>query len=215
MKLSVKELAFVDNHVLVVNKPAGLPTQSRPSGGDSLEESAKKWIKNKYKKTGRVFLIPIHRLDLPVSGLVLCARTSKSLSRLQAQMRKSQIEKTYYACVEGKLKKKRGKLHHFLTHGNYRAHIVAQDQGKEAILFYRVLREQKKLSFLEIKLFTGRYHQIRAQFAYLGHPICGDVKYGAVSIREKGCIDLHHGKLAFYHPITSKKVILKSFPPFF
>jgi len=214
MKLSVKEPVFLDNHVLVVDKPAGLPTQPRPSGGDSLEEDAKNWIKKKYEKSGRVFLTPVHRLDLPVSGLVLFARTSKSLSRLQAQMRARQIHKTYYARVEGRLKKKKGILRHFLSHGSRRAHVVSSEKGKEAVLSYRVIKEWKEVSLLEVELHTGRYHQIRAQLSHLGHPICGDVKYGATFEGQEGNIDLHHGKLTFFHPISKEKITVKSRPRF-
>lgn len=215
MKSSVKEPILLDNHLLVLNKPAGVPTQQRPSGGQSLEDDAKRWIKQIFKKKGNVFLTPIHRLDCVVSGLVLFARTTKSLSRLQEQMRSKQIKKTYYARVENHLKKKKGDLHHFLAHGNYRASITQPSNGKQAHLSYRVLKEWKKTSLLEIYLHTGRYHQIRIQLSSIGHPICGDTKYGATFRGEKEQIDLHHGKLTFSHPITKETITLKSPPPFF
>jgi 23S rRNA pseudouridine1911/1915/1917 synthase len=212
MKLSVKDPLFLDNHLLVFNKPAGLPTQPSPSGGNSLEEEGKKWVKKKFQKPGNVFLTPIHRLDRPVSGLVLFARTSKSLSRLQAQMRARQIEKTYYAQVEGDVKESNGLLCHFLAHGNHKAYLTSKEEGKEARLSYVVISKRGKTSLLEICLHTGRYHQIRIQLATIGHPICGDVKYGAKKKKGEG-IDLHHGKLSFFHPITNEKVIVTS--PYF
>ncbi|WP_420421391.1 RluA family pseudouridine synthase [Simkania sp.] len=212
MKSSVKEPIYLDNHVFVVNKPAGLPTQPRPTGGESLEGDAKAWIKRKFHKVGNVFLTPVHRLDLLVSGLVLFARTSKSLSRLQAQMRGRKIRKTYFARVEGRLKVKKGVLRHFITHGNRRAQIVSHDQGKEAVLSYRVVKEWKDQTLLEVELHTGRYHQIRAQLSFMGHPICGDVKYGAKTQKDR--IDLHHGKLTFFHPISQEEITVKSPSPF-
>lgn len=212
MKSSVKKPIYLDNHVFVVEKPAGLPTQPRPSGGESLEGEAKAWIKQKFHKPGNVFLTPVHRLDLPVSGLVLFARTSKSLSRLQAQMRARKIHKTYYARVEGSLKVKKGCIRHFITHGKGRAKIVAQAQGKEAVLSYRTLKEWKDKTLLEVELHTGRYHQIRAQLSYMGHPICGDVKYGAKNPSDR--IELHHGKLTFFHPISQEEIVVKSPCPF-
>ena len=210
MKLFAKKPIYLDNHVFVVDKPAGIPTQPRPMGGESLEEEAKAWIKRKFQKAGNVFLTPIHRLDLPVSGLVLFARTSKSLSRLQAQMRARKIRKTYFARVEGRLKVKKGCLRHFITHGDRRAQIT--EQGKEAVLSYRVLKEWKDKTLLEIELHTGRYHQIRAQLSHMGHPICGDVKYGAKKSGER--IELHHGKLTFFHPISQEEITVESPPPF-
>lgn len=213
MKLLGKEpleVLLLDNHLLVVNKPAGLPKQPRPNGGDSLEEEAKTFVKQKFQKPGKVFLTPVHRLDVPVSGLVLFARTSKSLSRLQKQMRERQIHKTYYAKVEGHMKNKKGDLRHFLSHGDRRAHVTTPEEGKEARLSYLVLKEWKASSLLEIKLYTGRYHQIRAQLAFIGHPIYGDTKYGALSKGSDPRIDLHHGKLEFLHPVTQEKVIVKS-----
>ena len=212
MKSYVKEPIYLDNHVCVVNKPAGLPTQPRPSGGESLEGDIKAWIKQKFHKPGNVFLTPVHRLDLPVSGLVLFARTSKSLSRLQAQMRERKIRKTYFARVEGRLKEKEGCLRHFISHGSRRAQIVSQDQGKEAVLSYRVIKEWKDQTLLELELHTGRYHQIRAQLSFMGHPIRGDVKYGAKT--QEDHIDLHHGKLTFFHPISQEEITVESPPPF-
>lgn len=213
MKSSDKEPLFCDNHLLVVDKPANLPTQPRPTGGASLETEAKEWVKRKFHKKGNVFLTPVHRLDMPVSGLVLFARTSKALSRLQEQMREKQFEKTYIARVEGLLKKKEGKLRHFLSHGSHRAHVVSKEVGKEALLSYCVFKEDAGASWVKVELQTGRYHQIRAQFAQVGHPICGDRKYGAKGAAQLEGIDLHHGKLSFFHPISKERLTLKT--PFF
>ncbi len=191
------EVIFVDNHILVVSKPAGLSTQTH-GHMPSLEEEAKQWIKKKYNKPGAVFLQPIHRLDKSVSGLVLFARTSKALTRLQEQMRTLQIKKTYFAYVEGIPEPKEAALEHFLIHDAFRARI--SPEGKSARLSYRTLSTENNTSFLEIELHTGRYHQIRAQLAAIGHPILGDAKYGSTRTHHPG-IALHHGLLEFLHPV--------------
>lgn len=212
--LQPKQIVYLDSHLLVVKKPALITTQPTSQGGLSLEDQAKAFIKERFKKPGGVFLTPIHRLDYPVSGLVLFARTSKSLSRLQTQMRTRQIEKRYYARVKGHLKEKRGHLKHLLLHGRRRA-IISDHLGKESTLTYRVLKEWKESSLLEVHPHTGRYHQIRVQLSYLGHPIWGDTKYGFPSKSKSKKIDLHHGKLVFRHPITGVKISLVGFSGFF
>ena len=186
-------IVYCDNHLLVVNKPPGIATQP------DLEETAKAWVKKTYQKPGNVFLHPIHRLDKSVGGLVLFARTSKALSRLQALMRERKISKTYHALVEGRLSCKEGTLKHSLVHGDHKAFVSSQ--GKEAILHYRVLEEKDGCTHVTIDLETGRYHQIRAQFAATGHPILGDKKYGSTRHYPEG-IALCHVRLEFIHPIT-------------
>ncbi len=193
-------IIYCDNHLLVVSKPAGLSTQPH-DGEDSLSDRAKAWIKKEFQKPGSVFLEPIHRLDKPVSGLVLFARTSKALSRLQEMMRQHQIEKTYYAWIEGELPEPEGTLEHLLIHGDHRAHV--HPEGKLARLHYRQIAQGNGKTQLEIILETGRYHQIRAQFSAIGYPIVGDVKYGA---KAPGKIALHHGRLRFCHPVTKENL---------
>ena len=195
-----------DNHLLVVEKPAEVATQP------DLTEMGKAWIKKKYQKPGNVFLHPIHRLDKPVSGLVLFARTSKALSRLQEMMRERKIEKIYHALVEGKLPEAEGQLVHHLKHGSFRAEVSRE--GKEAVLDYRVLRQEKGITLLEIHLITGRYHQIRAQLADTGCPILGDEKYGSRRSWPKG-IALHSSELRCEHPVTHESLVLKRKPDFF
>ena len=192
---------YCDNHILALDKPAGVATQP------DFEEAAKAWIKAKYNKPGAVFLHPIHRLDKPVGGLVLFARTSKALSRLQEQMRERKIEKTYLAWVEGELPQSEGRLVHFLEHGSFQAYVSAQ--GKEAILDYKIVEQKSGLSLVEIQLVTGRYHQIRAQFAAVGCPIVGDEKYGSRHPWSNG-IALHHVRMRFTHPVTKETIALES-----
>lgn len=199
------DILYDDNHLLVINKPAEIATQP------DLTEIAKAWVKEKYKKPGAVFLHPVHRLDKPVSGLVLFARTSKALSRLQEMMRERRIEKKYVAIVEGQLPEKEGKLVHFLEHGSFQAFV--SKEGKEAVLLYRVLGSKKGGTLVEIDLVTGRYHQIRAQFSAVGCPIFGDEKYGSKKTWKPG-IALHHSELRFEHPVTHQIVELESPPAF-
>ncbi len=201
---SALEVLYEDNHIIVVNKPAGLLTQ--PSGTDqpSLEALVKAWIKEKYQKPGNVFLEAVHRLDKAVSGVVLFAKTSKALSRLNASMRSKETKKIYLAHVEGALSKSEGVLENYLIHDEYHATVVDANtkDAKLARLHYRVIGRDKDLSLVEIVLETGRYHQIRAQFAALGCPIVGDVKYGSKTPWKKEAIALHHQSLQIPHPIT-------------
>jgi len=184
-----------DNHILVAEKPAGIATQP------DFTDMVKVWVKKTYNKPGAVFLHPVHRLDKAVSGLVLFARTSKALSRLQAMMREHQIKKTYLALVEGKLPAKEGTLVHKLSHSTLRAKV--DPNGKEAILHYKVIKQENDSTLLEIHLVTGRYHQIRAQLAAIGCPIIGDEKYGSKKPWPKG-IALKATGLQFEHPVTKE-----------
>src|SRR3990167_1481144 len=206
MKLS-DSVIFCDNHLLIALKPCSLPTQPSPDGGESLEEFAKEWVKNKYQKPGNVFLHAVHRLDKPVSGLVLFARTSKALSRLNEKQRNFEIQRIYTAEVEGILPAKEGKLDHYLIHKEHRAILGrADDEGaKHARLIYHVLKFKEHTTLASIELETGRYHQIRAQFSAIGHPIVGDKKYGAKTGDGK-VIHLHCTQIGFEHPVTQEKI---------
>jgi 23S rRNA pseudouridine1911/1915/1917 synthase len=197
------QVVFCDNHVLVVDKPPMMVTQKTEGHETSLEEWAKAWVKEKYQKPGAVFLHAIHRLDKEVSGLVLFARTSKALSRLNQAMREGKIEKTYEALVEGVLADNEGTLSHDLEHKEHRAQVGT---GKKAVLHYRVLERNKDTTLVEITLETGRYHQIRAQFSAIRHPIVGDKKYGSKMINKKPGIALRNTRLVFPHPISGQSV---------
>jgi len=207
---SALEFLYDENHVLVVNKKAGLLTQPNQSSEKNLEDLAKGYVKEKKQKEGRVFLHALHRLDKPVSGIVLFAKTSKALSRLSESMRNREVEKMYLAKVEGHLEEKSGELIHFVTHGSHRA--LVGKEGKKAHLSYAVIQEEGDATLVEIVLHTGRYHQIRAQFSHIGHPILGDTKYGAKF--SEGNIALHHAKLTFPHPTTKELKTVTSNPPF-
>jgi len=211
MKLLDKEnILYLDNHIIVVEKEANLLTQPNDGEDISLEDMVKSWLKLECKKPGNVFLHAIHRLDKEVSGLVLFARTSKALSRLNEEMRKQKIERYYLAKVEGVIFPKNGTLSHYLKHESYRASVVSRQHSgaKEAILEYEILDHSGDISTLKIKLLTGRYHQIRAQLAAIGHPIIGDKKYG--SNKDNSRILLHHYVIKFIHPITKEFLEIKS-----
>lgn len=208
------EIIFSDNHVIVANKPAGLLTQP-DQGGDSLEDQLKSWVKQQYGKTGAVFLHCVHRLDRPVSGLILFAKTSKALSRLNEQSRNMEIQRIYIAEVEGILYHKTGELSHFMAHGDHRA-ILAKEgdpDAKKAVLSYEVLHCTPHSTRVRIALETGRYHQIRLQFSAIGHPILGDVKYGSKAGDGKR-IHLHCAQLAFLHPVTKELLKFDLSTPF-
>jgi len=203
--LDNENIVYSDNHLLVVEKPADMATQP------DLTELAKAYVKKKYNKPGNVFLHPAHRLDKAVSGLVLFARTSKALSRLQEMMRDRKIVKIYHALVEGELPAEQGMLVHHLIHGSFRAEV--SKAGKESILEYRVLKRERGATLLEIHLITGRYHQIRAQLSAIGCPVLGDEKYGSKKSWPKG-IALHHSEMRFEHPVTKESLVLKRKPHF-
>jgi len=206
------EVIYLDNHLLAAIKPAGLATQPHEKDSDHFLGRAKKWIKAKYAKPGNVFLEPVHRLDKPVGGIVLFARTSKALSRLQAQMREKEIEKTYLALIEGKLPSEQGTLEHFLLHASHRACIVSSQhpEGKLARLHYRVVHSDPTTTLIEISLETGRYHQIRAQLSAIKCPVVGDRKYGSQLPWEEDAIALHHLKMVLKHPVTLQELILEN-----
>jgi 23S rRNA pseudouridine1911/1915/1917 synthase len=203
---------FEDNHLLIVNKPAGWLTQPNGLGQESLEEFCKNWIKIKYQKPGNVFLMAVHRLDKPASGIVLFAKTSKALSRLNESMRNKKMKKVYYALIEGIPQVSEATLEHYLLHGDFQAVVVQAHipEAKLARLHYRVLKEHGIQALIEIDLDTGRYHQIRAQLAAMGHPIVGDAKYGNQRMYIEGGIALHHGHFEFPHPIQDKCVSIDS-----
>lgn len=210
------QIVYEDNHILVLNKPAGLLTQSDATGQTSLEEYVKEWIKQRDQKKGNVFLHAVHRIDKPVSGLVLFAKTSKALSRLNVQMRDKHMEKVYLAYVEGEGLPDEGELEHTLIHGEHRAELTHKDdpRGKRAHLYFSVIKRETQKTLVKIKLTTGRYHQIRCQFLAISHPIMGDVKYGASMPYSKEAIALHHTSFSIIHPTTQERLKFETSPSF-
>jgi len=222
-------ILYADNHLLAVNKPAGLLSQDSGTGLRNLEDWAREWVRKDKGKPGAVFLNAVHRIDRAVSGVVLFARTSKALSRLNEDIRNHNCRKIYHALVEAIPSKPADKLVHWLTHEHHRAEVcrAGDDGAQRAVLGYRTLdmegrppcrpcTEQNpslpepKLTLLEIDLETGRYHQIRAQLSAIGCPIAGDEKYGAQRKSEGGDIALHHRRLEVIHPTLKEPVIIEA-----
>lgn len=200
------EILFADNHVIAASKPAGIPTQPSDGHKDSFEGRVKQWLREKDGKTGNVFLHALHRLDTPVSGAVLFAKTDKALSRLNASMRDKKHKKIYLAVVEGVFKNTKGTLSHHHSHMRFMARITDKphEGSKEAVLSYEVKAVDGGRSLVEVTLDTGRYHQIRAQLAHIGHPIFGDEKYGSRNRMDNCAIALHHYRMAFVHPVSKE-----------
>ncbi len=201
-------ILYEDNHLLAVNKPAGLATQSSEHNSNSLEEEAKAYIKEAKQKPQGVYLHAIHRLDKPTSGVVLFAKTSKSLSRLQEMMRKHEMKKIYLALVEGTLKNPKGTLRHNLIHDEHKA--IVSSAGKPCELHYETVATIDGNTLVAIELITGRYHQIRAQFQAIHHPVLGDKKYGCHKPFHSDTIALHHHSLTFTHPVTHALLEIKA-----
>ncbi len=210
------EILYLDNHLIAVFKPAGLLTQADHTKEHSLMEKVRQWIREEYNKPGNIFLGMIHRLDRNVSGIVLFARTSKAASRLSRQFREGTPTKIYRAIVYGTLKEKRGTLIHYLRkEKSLKATVFPKEtpSAKRAELSYEVIESSENKSLIEVTLTTGRFHQIRAQLAFTGHPILGDVKYGAPDPLENNKIALHACKLVFNHPISNEETSLTAPEP--
>lgn len=207
---SSPRILLCDNHLLAVAKPGGMLTQPSPSSPVSLEAWAKDWVAREFHKPGAVFLHAVHRLDRPVSGVVLFARTSKALSRLNAAQRERRGEKEYRAVVHGEPVPAEGSWEDWLVHRRLHAAVAAADTpgARRARLRYRVLASRGGVSLVAVYLETGRYHQIRVQFASRSHPIVGDSKYDAPEELPAHAIALHHYRLVVPHPVRDARVDL-------
>lgn len=205
------EVLFEDNHLLIVNKKSGDIVQGDKTGDKPLSDVVKEYIKEKYNKPGEVFLGVVHRLDRPTSGVIIFARTSKALERLNKMLRERTISKTYWAVVKNTPLKEKDSLIHFLKKNpkNNKSTVFTKetDASKKAILHYSVIKKLDNYSLLEIDLETGRHHQIRAQLAYIGSPIKGDLKYGASRSNKDGSIHLHARKISFTHPVSKENIL--------
>lgn len=213
---------YEDNHLLILNKPSGLITQPSGTEQDSLELQAKTWLKQVYGKPGNVFLQAVHRLDKPVSGIVVFGKTSKALSRLNESIRNKKTKKKYCAWLERGPLSTEDTLEHFLIHDDHFARVVSESVSgaKLSRLHYRIVeygsKEKPEAVRVEIELETGRYHQIRAQFSAIGCPILGDKKYGSSYCQPLDTIALHHHSLELIHPILKTSFFVEApLPDFF
>ncbi|MFD1816045.1 ribosomal large subunit pseudouridine synthase D [Pseudarcicella hirudinis] len=210
-------VVYEDNHILVVNKRAGILVQGDSTGDKTLTDVLKAYIKQKYNKPGDVFLHPVHRLDRPVSGLVVFARTSKALERMTELFRKRNIQKTYWAITRRKPAVPQGKLVHWLVKDEARNVTKAFDfeveGSQKAELNYRLVGKINLHYLIEVEPLTGRPHQIRVQLASMGCPIRGDIKYGFDKPNQDGSINLHARRLFFTHPVQKIPLLCRAAVP--
>lgn len=208
------QVVYEDNHIIIVYKESGEIVQGDKTGDEPLAEKVKAYLKEKYAKPGLVFLGIVHRLDRPVSGLVMFARTSKALTRLNDMFRHGEIHKTYWAVVQDKPEESEGTLEHWLTRNEKQnktyAYYHEVPGSKKAILNYRMIGQTERYYLLEINLLTGRHHQIRCQLAEMGCPIKGDLKYGARRSNPDGSISLLAHRLEFIHPVKKEPIVVES-----
>lgn len=205
---------YEDNHIIIVNKTASEIVQGDKTGDTPLSETVKQYLKEKYQKPGNVFIGVTHRLDRPVSGLVVFAKTSKALSRLNEMFKKGEVQKTYWAVVKKSPKELEGELVNYLVRNEKQnksyAYEVEKPGSKKAILNYRVIGKSDNYYLLEVDLKTGRHHQIRCQLAKMGCPIKGDLKYGFPRSNPDGSICLHARYVRFIHPVSKELITVEA-----
>ena len=209
---------YEDNHIIIVNKTASEIVQGDKTGDVPLSETVKQYLKEKYHKPGNVFIGVVHRLDRPVSGLVVFAKTGKALSRLNEMFRNGEVKKTYWAIVKEAPAAEEGDLCHYLVRNEKQNKSYAYDTGKpgskKAVLHYRLVARSDNYYLLEVDLKTGRHHQIRCQLAKMGCPIKGDLKYGFPRSNPDGSISLHARRVRFVHPVSKELIDVEApLPP--
>ncbi len=212
------EILYEDNHLIAVNKTSSEIVQGDKTGDTPLSDLLKAWLKEKYAKPGNVFVGVTHRLDRPVSGVVLFAKTSKALARMNELFRTGGVKKTYWAIVKNRPPQEEGELVHWMVRNEKQNKSYAYDAekpgAKQAILHYRLIAYSDNYHLLEIDLKTGRHHQIRVQLSKMGCPIKGDLKYGAERSNPDGGISLHARSAAFTHPVSGEPIyIVAPVPP--
>lgn len=210
-------ILYEDNHLIVVNKLPSEIVQGDKTGDVPLSEDVKQYIKKKYGKPGNVYLGVIHRLDRPVSGVVVFARTGKALTRMNKLVKDRKIEKIYWAIVKNVPEHPEAELHHFLVRNERKnksfAYPAEKKGSKEAVLKYRIISKSKDYCLLEVNLMTGRHHQIRVQLSAIGCPIKGDLKYGFARSNKDASISLHARSVSFVHPVTKEPLTITARPP--
>ena len=208
------QVLYEDNHIIIVYKQSGEIVQGDKTGDKPLSETIKEWIKEKYAKPGNVFLGVVHRLDRPVSGIVVFAKTSKALSRLNNMFRNGEVRKTYWAMVQTAPNMPEATLTNWLVRNEKqnKSYVYKNEMpnAKQAILKYKTIGQTEHYTLLEVNLLTGRHHQIRCQLAAMGCPIKGDLKYGARRSNPDGSISLLSHKVEFIHPVSKQKIVVVS-----
>ena len=208
------EVIYEDNHIIIVNKQSGEIVQGDKTGDRPLSDIVKDYIKEKYAKPGAVFLGVVHRLDRPVSGLVVFARTSKALTRLNKMFAEGEVHKTYWAIVKRREGDEWHTLEHWLVRNEKQNKSYAYDHerpnAKKAVLKYRTIAHSDNYTLLEVRLLTGRHHQIRCQLAAMGCPIKGDLKYGAPRSNPDGSISLMARRVEFIHPVSKESITIEA-----
>lgn len=208
------QVIYEDNHIIIVNKSSSEIVQGDKTGDTPLSETVKEYLKEKYQKPGNVFLGVVHRLDRPVSGLVVFAKTSKALTRLNEMFRTGDVHKTYWAIVQQLPAEPCGELVHWMVRNEKQNKSYAYDRerkdAKKAILDYKVIAHSQNYHLLEVQLKTGRHHQIRCQLAKMGCPIKGDLKYGSPRSNPDGSICLHSRKVQFIHPVSKEMISVEA-----
>ena len=208
------QVLYEDNHIIIVYKQSGEIVQGDKTGDKPLSETIKEWIKQKYAKPGNVFLGIVHRLDRPVSGIVVFAKTSKALSRLNNMFRNGEVRKTYWAMVQTAPNMPEATLTNWLVRNEKqnKSYVYNNEMSnaKQAILKYKTIGQTEHYTLLEVNLLTGRHHQIRCQLAAMGCPIKGDLKYGARRSNPDGSISLLSHKVEFIHPVSKQKIVVVS-----
>ncbi|HHW69236.1 MAG TPA: RluA family pseudouridine synthase [Tenericutes bacterium] len=201
-------ILYEDNHILVVEKPINVPVQLDSSNDKDLHSMLKEYIKEKYNKPGNVYLGIVHRLDRPVGGVMVFAKTSKAANRITSQIKQYQFEKIYHAVIDGNILEEKGLLKDKLLKNNHTNIVRVDENGKDSELEYEVLMKKSNLTLVKINLKTGRSHQIRVQFSSRNYPLYGDQKYN-FKVKEKEQIALFASSLSFYHPITKERMTFK------
>ena len=204
------EVIYEDNHIIIVNKAPGEIVQGDKTGDVPLVEIVKEWLKEKYNKPGNVFCGVVHRLDRPVGGLVIFAKTSKALARMNDMFRNGEVEKTYWALSRNRPPQEQARLEHYITstekNNKSYASLTPKKDSKKAVLSYKLLGASDRYNLIEVKLETGRKHQIRVQLSAIGCPIKGDLKYGDKRSNQDGSISLIARHIHFIHPVSGKEI---------
>lgn len=217
MKLQNSDILFEDNHLIIVNKPCGILVQGDKTGDTPLLDIIKEYIKVKYSKQGNVFLGLVNRIDRPTSGIVIFAKTSKALSRMNEKLKKREIKKLYWLIISNTFESREGKLEGWFKKDSKKNKSFfnqeKQTNSKYGCLTYKKIQTLEKYCKIEVDLITGRHHQIRCNFSNIGYPILGDLKYGSKRSTKDGGIYLHSRQVTFIHPVSKKEISIQANPP--